>query len=74
MTELHAGLGGAVRPPRRVYAVLICHRPASGWLAAASIAMGWPAFGLLLFFELSLRAEAARAARRARPAARRARA
>ena len=32
-----------------VYAVLICLGQASGWLAAASIAMGWPAFGLLLF-------------------------
>ena len=41
-------MGGAVRLRAAVYAILIASGKV-GWLAAASIAMGWPAFGLLLF-------------------------
>ena len=48
-----------------VYAVLIAAGKA-GWLAFASVAMGWPAFLLLLYALLPLRAAAAGSARRAR--------
>ena len=64
MTELTLAWAALFFLRGAVYAVLI-YLGKPGGLAAASLGLGWPAFGLLMFVELSLRAEAARAARRA---------
>jgi len=49
MSEVTLAWAGLFALRAIVYAVLIAAGKA-GWLAAASVAMGWPAFGLLLFF------------------------
>jgi uncharacterized membrane protein len=48
MTELTLAWAALFAVRAAVYAVLIAAGKA-GWLAAASIVMGWPAFGLLIF-------------------------
>ena len=48
MTELTLAWAALFAVRAAVYAVLIAAGKA-GWLAAASIVMGWPAFALLIF-------------------------
>jgi hypothetical protein len=48
MSELTIAWAALFAVRAAVYAVLIASGKV-GWLAAASIVMGWPAFGLLIF-------------------------